>query len=82
MVPAFDSGERSCFDAKPIINPPATIRSPHRPVAREVLYERELFDHDRFLAQIDLGAQPYAVLAEMVELRGSEVAPALRFTRP
>jgi hypothetical protein len=31
MVPAFGGGERSCFDAKPIIQPSATIRSPLRP---------------------------------------------------
>lgn len=44
----------------------------------KVLYERELFGHDRFLAQIDLGALSWSTTLEVLELFATEVAPALR----
>jgi hypothetical protein len=44
----------------------------------KVLYERELFGHDRFLAQVDLGALPYAEVARVIESLAVDVAPALR----
>jgi alkanesulfonate monooxygenase SsuD/methylene tetrahydromethanopterin reductase-like flavin-dependent oxidoreductase (luciferase family) len=44
----------------------------------KVLYERELFGHDRFLAQIDLGALPWPTTLEVLQLLATEVAPALR----
>lgn len=44
----------------------------------KVSYERELFGHDRFLVQIDLGGIPHADVMRAIELLGSEVAPVLR----
>ena len=42
------------------------------------MYERELFAHDRFLAQLDIGGLPYAKVARSIELLASKVMPALR----
>jgi alkanesulfonate monooxygenase SsuD/methylene tetrahydromethanopterin reductase-like flavin-dependent oxidoreductase (luciferase family) len=68
---------RETFELRAAPTGPLFVGSPQQ-IIDKVLYERELFGHDRFLGQLDLGAQPYAVLAEMIELLASEVAPALR----
>jgi alkanesulfonate monooxygenase SsuD/methylene tetrahydromethanopterin reductase-like flavin-dependent oxidoreductase (luciferase family) len=39
---------------------------------------RELFRHDRYLGQIDIGGLPYAKVAEGVELLAGEVLPKVR----
>jgi alkanesulfonate monooxygenase SsuD/methylene tetrahydromethanopterin reductase-like flavin-dependent oxidoreductase (luciferase family) len=41
-------------------------------------YEHELFGHDRFLAQIDIGGQPYAMVARTIELLAVKVLPSAR----
>ena len=68
---------RETFDLRAAATGPLFVGSPQE-IVDKVSYERELFGHERFLAQIDLGAQPYAVQAEVIELLGSQVAPALR----
>ncbi len=47
-------------------------------VTEKILYEHELFGHDRFLAQMALGAMPHAAVMRAIELLGSIVAPAVR----
>ena len=42
------------------------------------MYERELFGHQRFLAQIDIGGLPYAKVAAAIELFAGEIAPVIR----
>jgi probable LLM family oxidoreductase len=44
----------------------------------KILYERELFGHQRFLAQIDIGGLPYTSVARVIELFAAEVAPVIR----
>jgi alkanesulfonate monooxygenase SsuD/methylene tetrahydromethanopterin reductase-like flavin-dependent oxidoreductase (luciferase family) len=68
---------RETFEQRAAPTGPLFVGSPAE-IIDKLLYERELFGHGRFLAQIDLGAQPFATLAEMIELLGSEVAPVLR----
>lgn len=47
-------------------------------VVDKVLYEHSLFKHDRFLAQMDVGAVPHADVMRSIELLGTRVAPAVR----
>jgi probable LLM family oxidoreductase len=44
----------------------------------KILYEYEMFRHDRFMAQIDIGGLPFAKVANAIELLATEVIPAVR----
>jgi alkanesulfonate monooxygenase SsuD/methylene tetrahydromethanopterin reductase-like flavin-dependent oxidoreductase (luciferase family) len=44
----------------------------------KLLYQHELFGHQRFLAQIDIGGLPYNKVAQTIELLATEVAPVVR----
>jgi alkanesulfonate monooxygenase SsuD/methylene tetrahydromethanopterin reductase-like flavin-dependent oxidoreductase (luciferase family) len=68
---------RDVFDARASATGPLFVGSPQE-IIDKVLYERELFGHDRFLAQVDLGALPYAEVARVIESLAVDVAPALR----
>jgi probable LLM family oxidoreductase len=47
-------------------------------IADKILYEHELFGHQRFLAQIDIGGLPFAKVAEVIELLADDVLPMVR----
>jgi probable LLM family oxidoreductase len=47
-------------------------------VVEKILFEHELFGHQRFLAQISVGPLPHAKVMRAIELFGTEVAPAVR----
>ena len=47
-------------------------------VVEKILFQHELFGHDRFLAQISVGNVPHAQVLRAIELFGTEVAPAVR----
>lgn len=47
-------------------------------VIDKILYQHSLFGHQRFLAQMDVGAVPHRELMESIELLGTVVAPAVR----
>lgn len=53
------------------------IGSPQQ-IIEKILYQHELFGHQRFMAQIDIGGLPFAKVAEAIELLATEVAPAVR----
>jgi alkanesulfonate monooxygenase SsuD/methylene tetrahydromethanopterin reductase-like flavin-dependent oxidoreductase (luciferase family) len=53
------------------------VGSPQQ-IIDKILYERELFGHQRFLAQIDIGGLPFADVARVIELFATKVAPAIR----
>ena len=55
---------------------PLFVGSPQE-VVDKISYERELFGHDRFMAQIDIGGLPYAELAQSIELLAGEVMPTV-----
>ena len=46
-------------------------------VIDKILYEHELFGHDRFLAQMEVGTMPHKQLMRAIELLGTKVAPAI-----
>jgi probable LLM family oxidoreductase len=47
-------------------------------VTEKILFEHELFGHQRFLAQISVGTLPHDKAMRAIELFGTEVAPAVR----
>ena len=53
------------------------VGSPQQ-IIDKICYERELFGHQRFLAQIDIGGLPFAKVARVIDLFATKVAPVIR----
>jgi probable LLM family oxidoreductase len=53
------------------------VGSPQQ-VIEKILYQHEIFGHQRFLAQISIGPVSHAKVMRAIELLGTEVAPAVR----
>lgn len=68
---------RDVFETRAAPHGPIFVGSPQE-IVDKLGYERELFGHDRFLAQIDIGGLPYAKVARSIELLADKVKPALR----
>ena len=47
-------------------------------VAAKILYQHELFGHDRVLVQLSVGTMPHDQVMRAIELFGTEVAPVVR----
>lgn len=47
-------------------------------VIDKILFEHQIFRHDRFLAQLTVGAMPHDRVMRAIELLGTVVAPAVR----
>jgi hypothetical protein len=47
-------------------------------VIEKILYQWEIFHHDRFLMQMTVGSIPHAKIMRSIELYGTVVAPAVR----
>lgn len=68
---------RADYDARASQHGPIFVGSPQQNFDK-ILYERELFGHQRFLAQIDIGGMPFANVARVIELFATKVAPVIR----
>lgn len=68
---------RSAYDERASVAGPIFVGSPQQ-IVDKLMRERELFGIDRFLAQVDLGGQPYAMVAQSIELLATQVLPAVR----
>ena len=53
------------------------VGSPQQ-IIDKILYEYEVFRHDRFMAQIDIGGLPFNKVATAIELLATDVLPAVR----
>ncbi|WP_066064498.1 LLM class flavin-dependent oxidoreductase [Neobacillus soli] len=53
------------------------VGSPQQ-IVEKILRQYELFGHQRFLAQIDIGGLPFKKVAEGIELLATEIAPIVR----
>ncbi|EHS49482.1 Luciferase-like, subgroup [Rhizobium sp. PDO1-076] len=53
------------------------VGSPQQ-IIDKILYEHEMFRHDRFMAQIDIGGLPFGKVADAIELLATEVLPVVR----
>jgi alkanesulfonate monooxygenase SsuD/methylene tetrahydromethanopterin reductase-like flavin-dependent oxidoreductase (luciferase family) len=47
-------------------------------VVDKILYQHEVFGHDRHLLQLTVGPIPHADVMRAIELFGTEVAPVVR----
>ena len=53
------------------------VGSPQQ-VIEKILYQHELFGHQRYLAQMDFGGVPFEKLMKNIEIIGTEIIPAIR----
>jgi len=53
------------------------IGSPQQ-IVEKILFQHEIFGHDRFLLQLSVGTMPHDKMLRAIELFGTEVAPAVR----
>jgi alkanesulfonate monooxygenase SsuD/methylene tetrahydromethanopterin reductase-like flavin-dependent oxidoreductase (luciferase family) len=68
---------RADFDAAVAVKDGLMVGSPAE-VAEKILRDHELFKHERFLAQVDIGGLPYARVAAVIELFATEVVPIVK----
>jgi len=47
-------------------------------VVEKILFQHELFGHQRFMAQVSVGHLPHFKALRAIELLGTEVVPAVR----
>jgi probable LLM family oxidoreductase len=68
---------RSAFDASTGLHGANVVGSPQE-VIEKILFQHEIFAHDRFLVQFSVGTLPHDRMMRSIELFGTEVAPAVR----
>jgi len=68
---------RAKFEAERSKRGALLIGDPHE-VIDKILWEHELFAHQRFLMQMSVGTMPHAQIMHSIELLGDVVAPAVR----
>jgi len=68
---------REHFDAARTLRGASFVGSPQE-VTEKILFQHELFGHDRFLVQFSVGTLPHASIMRSIELFGTEVAPVVR----
>jgi probable LLM family oxidoreductase len=68
---------RQDFDAGRTLRGALFVGSPAE-VTEKILFQHEIFRHDRFLLQLSVGTMPHRDLLRAIELFGTEVAPAVR----
>jgi alkanesulfonate monooxygenase SsuD/methylene tetrahydromethanopterin reductase-like flavin-dependent oxidoreductase (luciferase family) len=68
---------RGQFDASCALRGANFVGSPDE-VIEKILYQHELFGHQRLLLQISIGTMPHAQVMHAIELLGTKVAPVVR----
>ena len=68
---------RQDFDAARTLRGASFVGSPQE-VVEKILFQHELFGHQRFLIQFSVGTLPHRSVMRSIELFGTEVAPAVR----
>lgn len=68
---------RDEYEKRAAADGPLFVGSPQE-IVDKMLWERELFGHQRYLAQIDIGGLPFARVARTIELLEAKVLPAIR----
>jgi probable LLM family oxidoreductase len=68
---------REQFDQLRSLRGALAVGSPQE-VVEKILFQHEIFGHQRFLAQLSVGTMPHAQVMRAIELFGTEVAPAVR----
>jgi probable LLM family oxidoreductase len=73
----FAPMDRESFEASRTLRGANFVGSPQE-VVDKILFQHEIFDHQRFLLQMIGGGMPHAQVLRSLELLGTEVAPAVR----
>lgn len=68
---------RQQFDASIGLQGANAVGSPQQ-IVDKILYQHEIFGHDRFLLQMSVGSVPHDRMLRSIELFATEVAPAVR----
>ncbi len=68
---------RAQFDAECTLRGALFVGSPQE-IIDKILFQYELFRHQRFLIQLTVGPMPHAKVMRAIELLGTEVAPVVR----
>jgi probable LLM family oxidoreductase len=68
---------RGSFEAQRTLHGALFTGSPQE-VAEKILFQHELFGHQRFLLQLSVGTMPHEKVLRAIELFGGEVAPLVR----
>jgi probable LLM family oxidoreductase len=68
---------RGQFDASTELRGANFVGSPQQ-VIEKILFQHEIFGHQRFMVQFSVGTLPHASIMRSIELYGTEVAPAVR----
>ena len=68
---------RQDFDASTTLRGANFVGSPDQ-VVEKILFQHEIFGHQRFLMQFSVGTLPHEKVLRAIELFGTEVAPAVR----
>ncbi len=68
---------RAQFDAETTLRGAAFVGSPQE-VIEKILYQHEIFQHQRFLLQLTVGPMPHAEVMRAIELLGTEIVPVVK----
>jgi probable LLM family oxidoreductase len=68
---------RAHYDAAAELRGANFVGTPEQ-IVEKVLFQHEIFGHDRFLVQFTIGGIPHEGILRSIELLGREVAPAVR----
>ena len=68
---------RQDYDASLELRGANLVGSPEQ-VIEKILFQHEIFQHERFLLQITVGSMPHDKVLRAIELFGTEVAPVVR----
>jgi probable LLM family oxidoreductase len=68
---------RADYDAAASLRGANFVGTPQQ-VVEKILFQHEIFGHDRFLVQFTVGGIPHEGILRSIELLGREVAPAVR----
>ena len=68
---------RAQYDAAATLRGANFVGSPQQ-VIEKILFQHEIFNHDRFLVQFSVGTMPHEKIMRSIELFGTEVAPVVR----
>ncbi len=68
---------REQFEAGRTLRGALLVGSPAE-VAEKILFQHEIFRHDRFMIQFAVGSTPHSQMMRSIELFGTEVAPMVR----
>lgn len=68
---------REAFDASRSLRGANFVGSPAE-IVEKILFQHEIFGHDRFLVQFTVGTMPHDLVMRSIELFGTEVAPVIR----